>query len=466
MADREMPKLRGYLGTAVSIAALLLLILLTVPGAARASGSSDMTVSGVAVPVSPSDNKVPAPDVAAATASAAASAAAPAAAVAAATPDAAVSSSGASTASTSGGGSASDGSTISTPSGGGGTTGSGSTTSSPSSGGGATTSSPSSGGGSATSSPSSGGGTTSGGSTPAAPSADSGSSAPAGGTSTDTGSTSTPTTHSGPAQGGSTAQATTPDPPPAPAPAPAASQPKPATINFALLPTPMVAMPTIVIPRIPNVAAEVDPLASHDASVLPRPERQQFGNGLGVQPPILVMPDLSMPDVVGVIATPVPSNRAGNPDLWTPTDSVAAAYRAPADGTSAPARPFARVVPSESAVTPPAADAAIGATELVGSFPSGAEHRAAAPERRSRLHGAGQVNVAVALDGAPLATGYAPPGGVGGASGGGVGAGGAAAALFGLIALWLLRALLPRLLALDLFPLISALCAQRLERPG
>jgi hypothetical protein len=53
-----------------------------------------------------------------------------------------------------------------------------------------------------------------------------------------------------------------------------------------------------------------------------------------------------------------------------------------------------------------------------------------------------------------------------GSSAGGVGSGAAAAALLAVAALWLLAALLPGRLALDLFPWQSAMLALRLERPG
>jgi hypothetical protein len=311
-------------------------------------------------------------------------------------------------------------------------------------------------GGSAPGAPASAGGATTGGSAPSAPGTGGGSGGPtsgrsAGGGSTGSGSTGTSSADNGPATGGPDAQPKT--------------QSHPATTGTVSMPTPV--MPTVAIPRIPKVAAEVDPVAPRNAAVIAGPEREHFGSRAGVQVPIPVTPDVPVPDIADVLATPVPANASNTPELWTPAGGVAAASRASADGTSAPARPLAGVVRSASPVAPPGADPGIASRHASDLPPRGAERHAAAPERRSRLHGAGQVNIATAVDGTPLATGYAPPGGVEGSSGaGGIGAGGAAAALFGLAALWLLSALLPRLLALDLFPLISALCALRLERPG
>ena len=76
------------------------------------------------------------------------------------------------------------------------------------------------------------------------------------------------------------------------------------------------------------------------------------------------------------------------------------------------------------------------------------------------------MSVSTPLGGAtPVSTSLPPAGAGAGGTGGGVG-GAPAAALLALAGLWLLSALLPGLLGLEIFPWRSALCALRLERPG
>jgi hypothetical protein len=81
--------------------------------------------------------------------------------------------------------------------------------------------------------------------------------------------------------------------------------------------------------------------------------------------------------------------------------------------------------------------------------------------RTGRVEVAGPIGWA-----APATAAVAPGGSEGTPSGVAAGASAAAAAILGLAGLWLLRALLPGLLTLDIFPWQSTLRAMRLERPG
>ncbi len=80
---------------------------------------------------------------------------------------------------------------------------------------------------------------------------------------------------------------------------------------------------------------------------------------------------------------------------------------------------------------------------------------------------AGRVDIATPVgSSAPATAAVAPAGSEGTSSGVGAGGSAAAAAIVGLAGLGLLRALLPGLLTLDIFPWQSTLRAMRLERPG
>ena len=111
------------------------------------------------------------------------------------------------------------------------------------------------------------------------------------------------------------------------------------------------------------------------------------------------------------------------------------------------------------AVAPLAADTA--------GPPDGADHAAGIREHPRAVPRAGRVDIAGLVDSAaPATAAVAPAGSEGSGSGVGAGTSAAAAAILGLAGLWLLRALLPGLLTLDIFPWQSTLRAMRLERPG
>lgn len=104
----------------------------------------------------------------------------------------------------------------------------------------------------------------------------------------------------------------------------------------------------------------------------------------------------------------------------------------------------------------------------VASSPAtGADHlRSVRPHARAGPRAA-RVDVAAPVDAAvPFSGALAPAGSEGTSPGVGAGTSAAAAAIVGLAGLWLLRALLPGLLTLDIFPWQSTLRAMRLERPG
>jgi hypothetical protein len=112
------------------------------------------------------------------------------------------------------------------------------------------------------------------------------------------------------------------------------------------------------------------------------------------------------------------------------------------------------------ATAPPATDAARSPGPVAG-------HLSAGRDRPRAVARTGRVEVASPIDWAAPATAAVAPGGSEGTSSGvGAGTSAAAAAILGLAGLWLLRALLPGLLTLDIFPWQSTLRAMRLERPG
>ena len=115
---------------------------------------------------------------------------------------------------------------------------------------------------------------------------------------------------------------------------------------------------------------------------------------------------------------------------------------------------------------PPGATAppATGAARSPG--PAGG-HLSAGRDRPRAVARTGRVEVAGPIDwAAPASAAVAPGGSEGTSAGVGAGTSAAAAAILGLAGLWLLRALLPGLLTLDIFPWQSTLRAMRLERPG
>ncbi len=122
-------------------------------------------------------------------------------------------------------------------------------------------------------------------------------------------------------------------------------------------------------------------------------------------------------------------------------------------------------------VSPPATGVPPGATppatELARSPGPVAGHLSAGRDRPRAVARTGRAEVAVPVGwAAPSTAAVAPGGSEGTPSGVGAGTSAAAAAILGLAGLWLLRALLPGLLTLDIFPWQSTLQAMRLERPG
>lgn len=112
------------------------------------------------------------------------------------------------------------------------------------------------------------------------------------------------------------------------------------------------------------------------------------------------------------------------------------------------------------ATAPPATGAARSPGPVAGHLSAGRD-RPRAVARTGRVEVAGPIGWA-----APATAAVAPGGSEGTPSGVAAGASAAAAAILGLAGLWLLRALLPGLLTLDIFPWQSTLRAMRLERPG
>ncbi len=127
---------------------------------------------------------------------------------------------------------------------------------------------------------------------------------------------------------------------------------------------------------------------------------------------------------------------------------------------------------SNLSVSPPATGVPPGATAPLATGAARspgpvAGHLSAGRDRPRAVPRTGHVEVAGAIDwAAPATTAVAPGGSEGTSSGVGAGTSAAAAAILGLAGLWLLRALLPGLLTLDIFPWQSTLRAMRLERPG
>ena len=114
-------------------------------------------------------------------------------------------------------------------------------------------------------------------------------------------------------------------------------------------------------------------------------------------------------------------------------------------------------------VTPPLPGLPQGSTQVAVAV---AGHQRSGVRRRSSRANSAPVGSSITVAGAPPLPTPLPGGAAASGAIGGVGVGAAAAALLALAALWLLTALLPGRLTLDLFPWQSTMLALRLERPG
>ena len=100
------------------------------------------------------------------------------------------------------------------------------------------------------------------------------------------------------------------------------------------------------------------------------------------------------------------------------------------------------------------------------AVPTIPSRRRADKARRASPSTSGAVDSLATVGGGPPVPSSGPASASGSSASGGVGVGAAAAALLAVAAIWLLNALLPGRLALDLFPWRSTMFAFRLERPG
>jgi hypothetical protein len=123
-----------------------------------------------------------------------------------------------------------------------------------------------------------------------------------------------------------------------------------------------------------------------------------------------------------------------------------------------------RALAGGDAALPAAVSLATTAQSLDQSSTSAAQ---TVPSHRRSPHASSRaVGSSVFVSLAPPVSSSLPAGAAAGGASGGVGAGAAAAALLAVAALWLLHALLPGRLALDLSPWKSTMLDLRLERPG